>query len=101
MPRSLLVHSVHFTTEDVPTKTEDGHELMAPMPIAIIEMICPGAVRSSILYVERVPNKEDVERVNATFPVGGIVQMGEFKLVKAPEPQPASAAESPTESVQA
>lgn len=98
MGRQLLVHSVHFTTEDVPTKTEDGHELTAPMPIAIIELICPDSVRSSIKHVERVPKKEDVERVNATFPVGGIVEMGDFKLAKAPGP---AAIEDPAEAAQA
>jgi hypothetical protein len=86
MGRRLLVHSVHFTTEDVPTKTADGHDLMAPMPVAIIEMICHDGVRSSITHVERVPKKEDVDRVNATFPIGGTVEMGEFTLVIASEP---------------
>lgn len=93
MGRQLLVHSVHFTTEDVPSKTEDGHDLMAPMPVAIIELVCPRGVRSSIKHVVRVPKPEDVEHVTTTFPVGGIVEMGEFKLVKAPEPQTAEAPE--------
>lgn len=98
MGRHLLVHSVHFTTEDVPVKTEDGHELMAPMPVAIVEMICPEGARSSIKHVERVPKQEDVDRVTATFPVGGTVEMGDFKLVKIPEP---TVAEAPAEPVQA
>jgi hypothetical protein len=89
MGRRLIVHSVHFTTEDEPAKTADGHDVMAPMPVAIIELICPGGVRSSITHVERVPKKEDADRVAATFPIGGIVEMGEFKLVTAPE-QPAA-----------
>jgi hypothetical protein len=97
MGRLLVVHSLHFTTEDHLVKTEDGHELMAQMPIAIIEMICPGNVRSSIKHVERVPRPEDVERVKATFPVGGTVEMGDFKLVKAPEPSTVVAAEDPAQ----
>jgi hypothetical protein len=83
MSRQLRVHSLHFTTELILVKTEDGDEVEAKMPLAIVELVCPAAKRTTITHHERVPKPRDVERIKALFPVGGTVQI-EFKLIAPP-----------------
>jgi hypothetical protein len=75
MKRHLLVHSVHFTTEPVMAETEDGLKVEGRLPVAVIELVCPKGVGTTVTHRERVPSTEDVARVKACFPVGGTVEM--------------------------
>jgi hypothetical protein len=87
MGRKFLVHGVHFTTKPVKAKTEDGHDVEASMPVALIELVCPGAKGTSYTHTERALTDEDKAHIAATFPEGGIVEHGDFKLVERPAPK--------------
>jgi len=92
MGKRYAVHARHDTTVDVPTRTPEGHEITGQMPCALIELV-PVDPRDhhTVTRREIMPNKDAQKHVAETFPVGGIVEEGEFKLVATPEDVKAAA----------
>lgn len=75
MKRSLLVHSVHFTSEFQPVETKEGRIVQALEPVAIIEMVCPKGVGTTITHKEVIPTEDDAKRVKELFVEGELVDM--------------------------
>lgn len=76
------VHSAHPGTVKVPATTEDGHEIVGEMPAVLVELVPLDPYRSTITFAEICPGGGDaLEKALAQFPVEGILEMGEWKLV--------------------
>lgn len=75
MKRTLLVHSVHFTSDVQPVETKEGHVVQAIIPVAIVELVCPKSVGTTITHKELIRNEDDATRVKELFQEGELVDM--------------------------
>jgi len=77
------VHGRNDTRVEVEAAMPDGTVVQGFIPASIIELV-PINGGNTLTITRRMPTAEEAASVQALFPIGGVVEMGEFRLVTPP-----------------